>query len=91
MTVRVDRPGVLLRDLHTVGGGMSAKDTVTTADGGKRSGATGTLLSHRMYLADAAFTVAVTTAAPKGPAFPVRRCRASASVATVSGSPILPP
>lgn len=66
VTVRVDRPGVLLRDLHTVGGGMSAKDTVTTADGGKRSGATGTLLSHRMYLADAAFTVAVTTSGSEG-------------------------
>ncbi|MCX4750591.1 type I-E CRISPR-associated protein Cas5/CasD [Kitasatospora sp. NBC_01287] len=60
LTVRADRPGVLLRDLHTVGGGLRGRDTVTTADGKKRSGATATLLSHRYYLADAAFTAAVT-------------------------------
>lgn len=60
VTVRVDRPGVHLRDLHTVGGGLPADRTVTTADGGKRPGDTGTLLSHRHYLADAAFTAAVT-------------------------------
>ncbi|MGW4103915.1 type I-E CRISPR-associated protein Cas5/CasD [Streptomyces sp. NPDC004976] len=63
LTVRVDRPGVLLRDLHTVGGGLSATATVTTAQGKKRSGDTTTLLSHRYYLADAAFTVAVTSPA----------------------------
>ncbi|MFJ1735508.1 type I-E CRISPR-associated protein Cas5/CasD [Streptomyces sp. NPDC088254] len=62
VTVRVDRPGVLLRDLHTVGGGLAAAATVTTAQGKKRSGDTTTLLSHRYYLADAAFTVAVTSA-----------------------------
>ena len=61
VTVRVDRPGVLLRDLHTVGGGLPAKATVTTAEGKKRSGDTATLLTHRTYLADAAFTVALTT------------------------------
>ncbi|MFD0416822.1 type I-E CRISPR-associated protein Cas5/CasD [Streptomyces sp. NPDC127108] len=60
LTIRVDRPGVPLRDLHTVGGGLPAKATVTTAEGKKRSGDTGTLLTHRTYLADAAFTVAVT-------------------------------
>ncbi|MGC0316967.1 type I-E CRISPR-associated protein Cas5/CasD [Kitasatospora acidiphila] len=60
LTVRSDRPGVLLRDLHTVGGGLSGRDTVTTAEGRKRSGATATLLSHRYYLADAAFTAAIT-------------------------------
>lgn len=59
-TVRIDRPGMLLRDLHTVGGGLPNKATVTTADGGKRPGATATLLTHRNYLADAAFTVALT-------------------------------
>lgn len=59
LTVRIDRPGVLLRDLHTVGGGLPAKGTVTTAEGKKRSGDTGTLLTHRMYLADAAFTAAL--------------------------------
>lgn len=61
LTVRTDRPGVLLRDLHTVGGGLSGKETVTTAEGKKRPGDTGTLLTHRYYLADAAFTVALTT------------------------------
>lgn len=61
MTVRTDRPGVLLRDLHTVGGGLPGKATVTTAEGKKRPGDTGTLLTHRYYLADAAFTVALTT------------------------------
>ncbi|QKW10947.1 type I-E CRISPR-associated protein Cas5/CasD [Streptomyces sp. NA04227] len=60
LTVRTDRGGVLLRDLHTVGGGLPAAKTVTTAQGRKRPGDTGTLLSHRYYLADAAFTAAVT-------------------------------
>ena len=60
LTTRTDRPGVLLRDLHTVGGGLSAKGTVTTAEGKKRSPAKATLLSHRTYLADAAFTAALT-------------------------------
>ncbi|MFF8367072.1 type I-E CRISPR-associated protein Cas5/CasD [Rhodococcus erythropolis] len=59
-TIRVDRPGVLLRDLHTVGGGLPPAQTVTTAQGKKRSADTATLLSHRYYLADAAFTVAIT-------------------------------
>ncbi|MFF3787769.1 type I-E CRISPR-associated protein Cas5/CasD [Streptomyces sp. NPDC001933] len=64
MTVRTDRPGVILRDLHTVGGGLPAKATVTTAKGKKRTGDTGTLLTHRYYLADAAFTLALTTPHP---------------------------
>lgn len=63
VTVRVDRPGLHLRDLHTVGGGLPGDKTVTTADGGKRPGDTGTLLSHRHYLADAAFTASVTAPA----------------------------
>ncbi|MFI2764825.1 type I-E CRISPR-associated protein Cas5/CasD [Streptomyces echinatus] len=67
LTVRVDRPGVLLRDLHTVGGGLPSAETVTTAAGKKRSGDTTTLLSHRYYLADAAFTIALTPA-PDTPA-----------------------
>lgn len=60
LTVRTDRPGVVLRDLHTVGGGLPARATVTTAEGKKRSGDTTTLLTHRTYLADAAFTIALT-------------------------------
>lgn len=67
LTVRADRPGVLLRDLHTVGGGLPPKQTVTTAEGKKRGGDTGALLSHRYYLADAAFTIALTAASePSG-------------------------
>lgn len=63
LTVRADRPGTILRDLHTVGGGLPASRTVTTAEGKKRSGATATLLSHRYYLTDAAFTAAITAEA----------------------------
>ncbi|MEX2985736.1 type I-E CRISPR-associated protein Cas5/CasD [Streptomyces sp. C36] len=61
LTTRTDRPGILLRDLHTVGGGLPAKATVTTAEGKKRPPSQGTLLSQRYYLADAAFTAALTS------------------------------
>ncbi|MBS2963948.1 type I-E CRISPR-associated protein Cas5/CasD [Actinocrinis puniceicyclus] len=60
IAVRVDRPGTLLRDFHTVGGGQTNKLTVVTAEGKRRPGDTGTLVSHRYYVQDAAFTVAVT-------------------------------
>ncbi len=59
LTVRVDRPGVPLTDFHTVGGGFPAHRTVPTAEGKRRSGDTGTIVSRRRYLADASFTVAV--------------------------------
>ncbi|PGH46927.1 type I-E CRISPR-associated protein Cas5/CasD [Streptomyces sp. Ru87] len=59
-TVRIDRAGTRMRDLHTVGGGMPRKYTVATAEGKYRSGDTATLLSHRYYLQDAVFTVAAT-------------------------------
>ncbi|MBW8484437.1 type I-E CRISPR-associated protein Cas5/CasD [Actinomadura parmotrematis] len=59
-TVRIDRPGRLLRDFHTVGGGMPRSLTVITAEGKRRSSDKATLISDRYYLADAAFTVAVT-------------------------------
>ncbi|MEY9937654.1 type I-E CRISPR-associated protein Cas5/CasD [Streptacidiphilus sp. MAP5-3] len=59
-TVRVDRPGRQLRDYHTVGGGYPRERTVITAEGKRRKEATATLVSHRWYLSDAAFTVAVT-------------------------------
>lgn len=58
--VRTDRPGTMLRDFHTVGGGRPNKLTVITAEGNHRTGDTGTLVSNRYYLQDAAFTVAVT-------------------------------
>ncbi|MEU7183216.1 MULTISPECIES: type I-E CRISPR-associated protein Cas5/CasD [Streptomyces] len=60
LTTRADRPGTVLRDLHTVGGGLPPKLTVTTAEGKKRPPAQGTLLTHRSYLADAAFTACLT-------------------------------
>ncbi|UED84714.1 type I-E CRISPR-associated protein Cas5/CasD [Streptomyces profundus] len=66
LTVREDRPGVMMTDLHTVGGGLPNRDTVTTAEGKKRGGATATLLSRRAYLADAVFTAALTST-PGGP------------------------
>lgn len=59
-TVRVDRPGVHLVDFHTVGGGLPRHQTVPTAEGKRRVGGAGTIVSRRHYLADAAFTVAVT-------------------------------
>ncbi|MGW8376008.1 type I-E CRISPR-associated protein Cas5/CasD [Streptomyces sp. ODS28] len=60
-TVRLDRRGTHLRDLHTVGGGMPRHLTVATAEDKRRSGDKATLLSHRFYLQDAVFTVAVTS------------------------------
>lgn len=64
-TIRHDRPGVRLRDYHTVGGGYPAHRTVPTAKGERRSPGKATILSSRHYLADAAFTVAIT--APDDP------------------------
>ncbi|MEV4545233.1 type I-E CRISPR-associated protein Cas5/CasD [Micromonospora echinaurantiaca] len=59
-TVRVDRPGVVMYDFHTVGGGLSPERTVPTAEGKRRPAGSGTIVSRRFYLADAVFTVAVT-------------------------------
>ncbi|MFF2173238.1 type I-E CRISPR-associated protein Cas5/CasD [[Kitasatospora] papulosa] len=61
MTVRVDRPGRVLSDYHTVGGGLPADEKVITVDGKRRSESKGTLVSKRQYLADAAFTLALTS------------------------------
>ncbi len=61
MTVRVDRPGVVLPDFHTVGGGLPADETVITVNGAYRTEGKGTLVSKRHYLADASFTVALTS------------------------------
>lgn len=66
IAVRTDREGTVLRDFHTVGGGMPNKLTVVTAEGKRRPGDTGTLVSHRYYLQDAAFTVAITAADEDG-------------------------
>ncbi len=59
-TIRVDRPGAPTRDFHTVGGGLPPSRTVPTAEGKRRPPGTATIVSHRYYLADAVFTVAVT-------------------------------
>jgi CRISPR system Cascade subunit CasD len=64
IAVRTDRHGTLLRDFHTVGGGLPNRLTVATAEGKRRSGETGTLVTHRYYLQDAAFTLAITNPDP---------------------------
>jgi CRISPR system Cascade subunit CasD len=58
--IREDRAGRLMRDFHTVGGGLARESTVPTAEGKRRNGNTTTVVSDRYYLADAAFTVAAT-------------------------------
>ncbi len=55
MGVRMDRPGVRWWDYHTVGAGIG----LATAAGGVRTGAKGTLVTRREYLADASFLVAL--------------------------------
>lgn len=59
-TVRVDRPGHMMEDFHTVGGGRPPSRTVITAEGKRKSHSTATIVSRRQYLADAVFVVAVT-------------------------------
>lgn len=64
-TIRIDRPGHSIVDFHTVGGGRPREQTPPTAGGGRRQEGQGTIVSHRRYLTDAAFTVAVTGADPE--------------------------
>ena len=54
--VRADRPGRIVEDFHTV-----QADKLLTAGGGKRNktGEKGTIVSHRSYLQDASFLVAL--------------------------------
>jgi CRISPR system Cascade subunit CasD len=59
-TVRIDRPGNLLPDFHTVGGGLPRARTIPTASGGRRPEGTAIVVTRRWYLTDAAFTVAIT-------------------------------
>ncbi len=59
VTVRIDRPGQQVVDFHTVGGGLPAKATVPTPAGEHRGAGSGTIVSHRHYLADAVFTIAI--------------------------------
>jgi CRISPR system Cascade subunit CasD len=53
MGVRVDRPGIRWWDYDTAGAGIG----MTTAGGGVKTGAQGTLIMRREYLADASFLV----------------------------------
>ncbi|MCI3246439.1 MULTISPECIES: type I-E CRISPR-associated protein Cas5/CasD [Streptomyces] len=58
-TVRIDRPGHRHTDFHTAGGGRPYKQGLRTSSGGYRSRQASTFVSHRVYLADAVFTLAV--------------------------------
>lgn len=55
MGVRIDRPGVRWWDYQTVGAGIG----LITAAGGIKTGAQGTLIKRKEYLADASFLVAL--------------------------------
>lgn len=58
-TIRIDQPGTLYRDYHTVGGGRPARQGLRTAAGGYRTADKSTLVTHRDYLTGACFAVAV--------------------------------
>jgi CRISPR system Cascade subunit CasD len=58
-TVRVDRPGILLQDFHTTGGGLPRSWTIPTASGGHRPEGTAIVVTRRWYLSDAVFTLAI--------------------------------
>ncbi|MET7344618.1 type I-E CRISPR-associated protein Cas5/CasD [Streptomyces sp. NPDC005547] len=57
LTVRVDRPGTLLDDYHTAGGGFPKERTAATSGGSNKDAA---VITKRQYLSDAVFVVAVT-------------------------------
>ncbi|GGT57892.1 type I-E CRISPR-associated protein Cas5/CasD [Streptomyces purpureus] len=76
-TVRHDRPGLRIRDFHTVGGGLPPHRTVPTAKGGRRSPGQTTIVSDRHYLADAVFTVAVTAPHAPDPSHLTTTCAAA--------------
>lgn len=59
-TVRIDRPGIRMRDFHTIGGGYPRHLTPATAEGKRRPSDGATIVTTRHYLADAVFCVAVT-------------------------------
>ncbi|GAA2932910.1 type I-E CRISPR-associated protein Cas5/CasD [Streptomyces enissocaesilis] len=58
-TIRIDQPGTLYRDFHTVGGGYPREQGLLCGDGTRRSQAKATLVTHRDYLTGAVFTIAV--------------------------------
>ena len=57
LAVRVDRPGRLVEDFHTVGAEYPKGRRLRTAEGKERDDP---VVTRRQYLADAAFTVALT-------------------------------
>lgn len=59
--IRVDQPGTLLDDYHTVGGGYDAPQLLTAEGKPKRTpaGEPHTELTNRAYLCDASFLVAI--------------------------------
>ncbi len=59
LVVRVDRVGWEMRDYHTVGAGYPKGGRISMAEGKEREESVATLVSNRFYLADAAFTVAM--------------------------------
>lgn len=63
-TCRIDRPGTVFRDFHTAGGGYGHKKGLRTSSGAYRSQKKSTLVTHRDYLTDAVFTLAVQGPAP---------------------------
>ncbi|MFF4234030.1 type I-E CRISPR-associated protein Cas5/CasD [Streptomyces sp. NPDC001820] len=58
-TIRIDRPGTVHTDYHVTGGGYPRSQQLRTSSGGRRPPNESALPSHRDYLADAAFTIAV--------------------------------
>lgn len=58
-TIRIDQPGTLYRDFHTVGGGRPRDQGLLTGNGTRRKPSASTLVSHRDYLTGAVFTIAV--------------------------------
>ncbi|MFF9480649.1 type I-E CRISPR-associated protein Cas5/CasD [Streptomyces sp. NPDC014733] len=93
-TVRTDRPGTRLVDFHTIGGGLPPHQAVPRADGTRKPENKATVVTHRHYLADATFTVAIdgtdstinqATAALRAPRWPLYLGRRSCP----PGSPLL--
>ncbi|MGW6898981.1 type I-E CRISPR-associated protein Cas5/CasD [Streptomyces sp. NPDC054919] len=64
LTIRVDKPGTLHTDYHVTGGGYPRHMSLRTSTGKHRPPHSSALPSHRIYLADAAFTLALTGPAP---------------------------
>ncbi|MGW9068000.1 type I-E CRISPR-associated protein Cas5/CasD [Streptomyces yangpuensis] len=59
LTVRIDRPGHRHTDFHTIGAGRPHKEGLRTSKGTYRAQNKSTLVTRRVYLTDATFTVAI--------------------------------